>query len=216
MVQPSILITGFGPFPGAPENPSAWLVERLASTGISELHAEVLPAEWEPVTRFANRFHETLQPRVMIHFGLSQRARGFRLEQSAHNRIVPRADATDAFPSSRLIRSEGHDRLDSSFPAKRLAAHLRHNRLPVASSRSAGRYLCNFLYYLSLDWAARQTSPCHVLFVHIPPEETQGGPLRRTELLRGGESILRFALDVAANAASTSKLRATAAHVARA
>ena len=51
--------------------------------------------------------------------------------------------------------------------------------IPAAPSRSAGRYLCNFLYYLSLDWATRQEQSPAVLFVHIPPFTAHGGPLAR-------------------------------------
>ena len=140
------------------------------------------------------RLHETLQPHVTIHFGLSQRARGFRIERSAHNRAGPRADAAGALPSSRVICPSGPARLDTSLPASALAAHLKQRGIDAAPSRSAGRYLCNFLYYLSLDWAARQDGARTVLFVHMPPGASDGGPLSETELLDGADAILRFAL----------------------
>jgi pyroglutamyl-peptidase len=200
MVQ-KVLLTGFGPFPGVPENPSAWLAATLASSPLARwpeisLHAEVLPTEWAAVSARAPRLFETLRPRLMLHFGLSRRARGFRIERSAHNRIVARADAADALPEHGSIIPAGHDRLDSPFPTNRLAAHLRQNGIAAAASRSAGRYLCNLLYYLSLDWARRQPMPCHAVFVHVPLAATQGGPLHQAELLRGAEAALNFALAV--------------------
>jgi pyroglutamyl-peptidase len=192
-----VLITGFGPFPGAPVNPSAWLAgalpERLAVVA-GELHTRVLPTEWEAVEGLARHLHETIQPHVTIHFGLNQTAKGFRIERSAHNRASPRADASGGLPRDRIILAQGPERLDTSLPASALSAHLRQRGIPAVSSCSAGRYLCNFLYYLSLDRAARQASAPAVLFVHIPPPASHGGLLSEAALLDGAEAILRFAL----------------------
>ena len=201
MVKTKVLLTGFGPFPGAPENPSAWLAETLASSALARrrevsLDAEILPTEWAAVSARAPRLLETLKPQLMLHFGLSPPASSFRIERSAHNRILPRADAAGALPGRGSIIPAGRDRLDSLFPTDRLAAHLRQNGIAAAASRSAGRYLCNFLYYLSLDWARRQPTPCHAVFVHIPLAAPQGGPLHHDELLRGAEAALAFALAV--------------------
>ena len=64
--------------------------------------------------------------------------------------------------------------------------------LPAVTSRSAGRYLCNFLYYHSLAWARGQTETPLVLFVHIPP--LPAGRFREQTLLDGAREILRFVL----------------------
>lgn len=54
--------------------------------------------------------------------------------------------------------------------AAQLAGQQGHN---VAVSRDAGRFVCNFTYYLSLlhSQTARQLrrAPLHALFVHVPP-----------------------------------------------
>ncbi|MGH6867088.1 MAG: hypothetical protein ACREDO_13215 [Methyloceanibacter sp.] len=192
-----VLLTGFGPFPGVAENPSAWLAEALAARSSSldcELRALVLPAEWGAVTALTPRLYEKLQPHVMIHFGVSQRATAFRIERSAHNRILPRADARGALPERRAIAQEGSRRLDTSLPTRALGAYLRAEGLAASASPSCGRYLCNFLYYRSLDWAARQADPPLVLFVHMPPRAAQDGPLDDATLLNGAEATLRFVL----------------------
>jgi len=202
MARPRVLLTGFGPFPGAEVNTSAWLVETLAAQTLPaeldcEIHARVLPTEWESVAALAPHLYEELQPHVMIHFGLHARARAFRLERSAHNRAAPRADAKGALPGSRVILPQRPDRLDTTLPASRLAAQLKERGLAAVSSRSAGRYLCNFLYYRSLEWAARQPSPSLVLFVHIPHAAAQGGPLSEARLLHGAQETLRLVLNFA-------------------
>lgn len=198
-----VLLTGFGPFPGASVNPSAWLAEALPGrlAGLAaELRWCVLPTEWEAVANITQILHTTLQPHVTIHFGLSQSAREFRIEQSAYNRTSPRADAAGALPRSCSILAHGRARLDARLPATALSAHLRKRGIPALPSRSAGRYLCNFLYYLSLAWADRQAETPAVLFVHIPPYASHGGPLDETVLLDGAEAVLRFALRFAGQA----------------
>jgi len=136
--------------------------------------------------------HETLQPHVMIHFGLSECSKTFRIERSAHNRTAPRHDAKGALPSSALVLAQRPDRLDTRLPAAVLAAHLRAQGLAATTSHSAGSYLCNFLYYLSLEWGSRQESPPIVLFVHIPQTSAQDGPFSEAQLLRGAQELLRL------------------------
>ncbi|MGB8709618.1 MAG: pyroglutamyl-peptidase I, partial [Methyloceanibacter sp.] len=90
MARPRVLLTGFGPFPGAAENSSAWLVEELAGDRQSshlgcDLHAEVLPTEWAEVARLGPGLVQHHRPRLTLHLGLHKRAQGFRIERSAHN-----------------------------------------------------------------------------------------------------------------------------------
>lgn len=196
MAWPRVLVTGFGPFPGVAENPSAWLAETLAAEPPrldAEFHARVVPTAWQ-AAELMPQLYDSLQPHVMIHFGVSERANAFRIERSAHNRAALRADASQALPAGRVIHAEGPDRLDTELPAGRLAAHLRTSGLPAVTSRSAGSYLCNFLYYHSLDWARRQPEPRLALFVHVPPLSGQGGTFSAEDLLRGAHETVRFVL----------------------
>jgi pyroglutamyl-peptidase len=196
MAQSRVLITGFGPFPGFPDNPSSWLVETLAererASGVA-LDARILPTVWEDVALIP-RLYRSLQPRAMIHFGVSERAQAFHIEASAHNRVTPRADHRGATPKARMIREGGPSRIDTFFPAAGLAAHLRQSGIAARTSRSAGAYLCNFLYYHSLEWALRQRTLSLVVFVHIPPWTRKRGSQSREALLHGGTEILRFIL----------------------
>jgi len=199
MACPRLLLTGFGPFPGAAENPSAWLVEALAARHCSHrlgchLHAEVLPTEWAEVATHGPILAHQHQPRLILHLGLNQRAKGLRIERSARNLIDLREDARGVVPKTSTILDRGLSKLDTGVPTSRLAKHLRTQGLPAIASRSAGTYLCNYLYYLSLDWARRQEAPCDICFVHLPPGQHQGGPLSEAELLRGAELVVDYLL----------------------
>jgi pyroglutamyl-peptidase len=206
MAKLRVLLTGFGPFPGVAKNPSAWLAETLAGKGsplACDLHAQVLPTEWEAVAALAPRLHESLQPHVMIHFGVSPRATSVRIERSAHNRAAARADAIGRLPAGLTISRQGADRLDTGLPVTSLAAQLRAQGIAATASRSCGRYLCNFLYYRSLEWAHRQERASLALFVHIPPGPRQGGPFSETQLVHAAQETLHFVLAFAAEHEAT-------------
>src|SRR5262245_57222662 len=117
MAQPRVLITGFGPFPGFADDPSAWLAETLAGQGGASgvaLDARILPTMWEDVA-LIRRLYRSLQPDAMIHFGVSERAKAFHIEASAHNRVRRRADQRGAMPKGRTIREGGPSRIDTLF-----------------------------------------------------------------------------------------------------
>jgi len=195
MARPRVLLTGFGPFPGVAENPSGWLAETLAAgepAHDAELHGHVLPTEWDAVAALAPNLHASLQPRVMIHFGVSERARSLRIERSAHNQAAHRHDARGRLPVAPAISPAGAARLDTGLPVAEIAAHLRAQGFAASASPSCGRYLCNFLYYRSLEWAKAQG--CDALFVHVPLTHAQGGPFADDALLDAAQETVAFVL----------------------
>jgi pyroglutamyl-peptidase len=191
MAQSPVLITGFGPFPGVPDNVSGRLAEMLAGAQSRHAHVHILPTEWETVAMRAPSLLDRLKPRAVLHFGVNMRARGFRIERAAHNVAAAREDASGALRSDAEIVAGGCPRIESTVPALRLARLLRAQGLPANASGSAGSYICNFLYYLSLDWASRQEAVCDVCFVHVPPATA----LTEAELLRGARLILGYLQD---------------------
>lgn len=198
MAAPRVLLTGFGPFPGVPDNPSGWLAETLVrSLGASArqdvtLSHAVLPTEWEAMATHVPRLHEALRPHLMIHFGVSCSATGLRLERAAHNRTEPRLDAGGSLPPCSEVSKQGQARLETSLPVKAMAAQLRAQGHEARVSNSCGRYLCNDLYYRSLRWA--DAAGFDVLFVHVPLIRAQGGLFEEEALLRAGQTTVHLAL----------------------
>ncbi len=153
--RPVFLLTGFGPFPGAPRNASSMLIEALARAAPRRLpgfavHAETLPTEWHAGPQLLATLLERLEPAVVLHFGVSHRARGFVVETRARNLRHDMVDACGEAPESPCVVSEGPAELPAMLPTGLIFERLRRKGLPVQLSRDAGGYLCNAILYHSL------------------------------------------------------------------
>ena len=190
-----VLITGFGPFPGAPFNPSARLAAALARRRRPALTA---------VTRSTHVFETTYAsvdrdlpvllkqtPDIVLMFGLAGRARELCIEARARNAVsLLFPDASGRQPPQRVIARGEPPALRGSAPLARLLGAVRGARVSVRLSRDAGNYLCNYAYWRALE----RTRGGRVLvqFVHIPP-------LRSSPKLRkGGDPGITFPRLVAA------------------
>ena len=180
--RPVILVTGFGPFPGAPRNASSLLADALAKAAVRRLpgftvHAETLPTEWHAGPARLAELLAALDPVVTIHFGVSHRARGFVVETRAHNARQNSLDACGAAPGSLCVADDGPDVLSATLPTGLISERLRRRGLPVQLSRDAGGYLCNAVLYHSLDTARRSGQTGRGPrrgFIHIPDRLVTG------------------------------------------
>jgi pyroglutamyl-peptidase len=174
--RPVILITGFGPFPGAPRNASSLLAEAVAEAARGGLpgfavHAETLPTEWYAGPSRLAALLDDMQPALALHFGVSRRATGFVVETRARNTTQCLADACGEAPALPRLSEAGPDELGVTLPTSQIVERLRRMRLPVQLSRDAGGYLCNALLYHSLDHARRRAEKGlgpRRGFIHIP------------------------------------------------
>lgn len=171
--RPSILITGFGPFPAVPENATSVLVPRLALMAARRfrshsVHAEILPTAWSAGPQTAIELIDALQPDVALHFGVSSRARGFEIEAYGRNRRCGSADATGEAHSAGCVVDGAPEHLATNLPAARIVTRLRRLGIPAHLSRDAGTYLCNALLYHSLHAVQRSRRPICNGFIHIP------------------------------------------------
>src|SRR5712691_5718313 len=108
----TILITGFGPFPGAPHNPTGPLVRELARrrhpafAGVRRV-AHVFRTSYEAVDRELPILLAREKPDALVMFGLAPRASHIRIETRARNVInlmVPDAEGR-RLPASVIARA---------------------------------------------------------------------------------------------------------------
>ena len=190
---PRILITGFGPFPGAPVNPTAAMIEALAADpaaldGVGDIRTEILAVEYDTVPERLAGIAAGFAPDIAIHFGLSARAEGFTLERLARNEIAAdRLDNSGAQPHAACI-VEGGEGHPSTLPLDAIAVALSEAGLPHSWSDNAGGYLCNYVFYLSRSPHFAEYAPEMSGFVHVPPLAGEGAPanaMRLDDLVAG-------------------------------
>ncbi len=182
----TVLVTGFGPFPGVEDNPTAWLAEQLDGERVGgvPVAARVLPVSFARGPALAAELEVALAPAAVVHLGVSSTARAITVEARAVNRIDARTHDVDGVQPLGACVAPGALDAVLQAPAGRVAgvlAALRGAGVPAERSEDAGRYVCNALYYHSLA-AAR--SPA--LFVHVPPDgshDRSGRPWSRSRLL---------------------------------
>ena len=181
----TVLITGFGPFPGVPVNATMRLLPELGRVAPKlfpdvRFVLEVLPTEWAAGPRRLERLLADVAPDLALHFGVSSRARGFEIEARARNVCTQAPDAAGALPVGTAIRDGGAEFMAASLPVQHIVARLRRRGIPAFVSRDAGGYLCNATLYHSLG-CAREAPGRRVGFIHIPAAlgRTGGGNRRR-------------------------------------
>jgi pyroglutamyl-peptidase len=193
-----VLLTGFGPFPGPPFNPSAVLIKALARRRRPALAAidrttHVFATTYAAVDGdLPKLFAEN--PDIVLMFGLAGRRRHLRIETRARNAVsVLFPDASGHRPKQSVIVLGGPPWLKGRAPCARLVGAVRTTAVPARLSRDAGRYLCNYAYWRALE-RARGGGPL-VQFVHIPPISRNPRPARRS---RQPSPSLRQLVDAAA------------------
>jgi pyroglutamyl-peptidase len=181
----TVLITGFGPFPGVPVNATMRLVPELAQAAARQfpgvrIATEVLATEWAAAPLRLEALLGEVAPDLVLHFGVSPRARGFEVEARARNVCTQAPDAAGIMPPGAAIRDGGAEFMFASLPVQHIVARLRRRGIPAFVSRDAGGYLCNATLYHSLR-DARAAPGRRVGFVHIPAVlgRTGGGSGRR-------------------------------------
>jgi pyroglutamyl-peptidase len=207
----TILLTGFGPFPGAPFNPTGALVEHLArwrhpALANARRVAHVFATSYEAVDREFPALVARERPDVVLMFGLAARSRSVRIETRARNVIMRQVkDVNGAIPVSARIVSGPVAIRPLRSPAGRFLAAARAAGVRARLSRDAGTYLCNYLCWRASEAAAQASGPRLVAFIHVPKvreahrlrSRHTHAPITGANLAHAGEVILLAALETA-------------------
>lgn len=180
-----VLLTGFGPFNGVPDNPTEKLVKimqasdgrdldaRLSDGTITLACCKVLEVSVAAVDLFFESLEiegedDPLQPIILLHLGVQYDADSFRVERFAYNEShfrVPDQRGFQATAAKVCRDGELGCPAESRFPVESLVSELQACGHNVQASCDPGRFLCNYIYFRSL----RRFK--NVLFLHVPPEE---------------------------------------------
>ncbi|MEH2535697.1 pyroglutamyl-peptidase [Bradyrhizobium sp. AZCC 1588] len=208
-----ILITGFGPFPGAPYNPTQPLVARLtrlrrpAFAGV-ELSSHIFPVTYKAVDHELPLALQQHRPHALLMFGLASRTSHLRIETRARNAVTmlwPDAAQTRARKGS---IADGADAQRFGPHTAKLLRAARTTGLDARASRDAGSYLCNYLSWRAIEAVDAGNGPRLAAFIHIPPLARSGTVKRKgfpritlEELVDAGEAMLIETVRLARQAA---------------
>ena len=198
-----ILITGFGPFPGAPYNPTQPLVARLTrlrrpAFSEVELSGHIFPVTYKAVDRELPELLARKRPQALLMFGLASRTSHVRIETRARNAVTmlwPDADHTRVRKGS--IAGSADAMMFGAHTAKLLRA-ADSTGIDARASRDAGSYLCNYLSWRAIESTCSDNGPALAAFVHIPllargAESRRKGTAQRVtleQLVDAGEAML--------------------------
>lgn len=195
-----ILITGFGPFPGAPFNPTMPLVNRLALLRRPALDdvaiaTHIFRVAYETVDRELPQLLSMHRPHALLMFGLATRTPWLRVETRARNA------ATAIWPDLAGMRMNKRS-IAGMADARAFGPHVfrllraaRATGIDARASRDAGSYLCNYLCWRAIEAARYQAGPRPAAFIHVPPLKRDGsahvpGGITLDQLVDAGEAML--------------------------
>jgi pyroglutamyl-peptidase len=213
-----ILVTGFGPFPGAPYNPTAPLVARLLRLrrpALSDVEriGHIFPVTYQAVDRELPQLLSAHRPHALLMFGLASRTPYLRVETRARNAVTmlwPDADHARVRKGS----IDGNADAQTFGPhAPRLLRAAAETGIDARLSRDAGSYLCNYLSWRAIEATCQGNGPRLAAFVHVPLPARGSGSLRKgaahcvtlEELVEAGEAMLLEMLKLTCHASRAAR-----------
>lgn len=183
----TILVTGFGPFPGAPHNPTEALVKRLgrepAPRG-TRVVRHLFRTSYSAVDRELPALLRRYRPDALLMFGLATQTAHLRIEICARNILAPLADADGIVPDMRPIAPRRQATLRLPTPGHQLLAAACAAHVKAALSSDAGGYLCNYLCWQAAMAARLPHGPHLAAFIHVPAGQNP------VDLARAGRRFL--------------------------
>jgi pyroglutamyl-peptidase len=212
-----VLITGFGPFPGAPYNPTQPLVARLMrlrrpALADVELASHIFPVTYRAVDQELPKILVKVRPHAVLMFGLAARTAHLRVETRARNAVTmlwPDAAQTQVRKGS---IAPGPDAMMFGPHTAKLLRAARATGIDARPSRDAGAYLCNYLSWRAIEAVATDAHLQLAAFVHIPllargstSWRKGAGRITMEELVDAGEAMLMEMVKQARQAAAASR-----------
>lgn len=195
-----ILITGFGPFPGAPFNPTPALVDRLVKLrrpAFDEVVriGHVFNVSYRAVDRDLPALLAQHRLDALLMFGLAASTRHVRIETRARNAITTLWPDADQVTLRRGSIAPGEDARRFGPHCEKLLRAARTTGLDARASRDAGRYLCNYLCWRGIEATQAPDGPRLAAFVHVPLISRDGtawpgSRITAEHLVDAGEAML--------------------------
>ncbi|ASD64625.1 pyroglutamyl-peptidase I [Bdellovibrio bacteriovorus] len=177
-----ILLTGFEPFLGEPVNPSQILLENIKRdlTFNDQVHTLLLPVSFAKAPRLVAAAMAMQDYDCVLMLGQAGGRKNICLERVGLNwNETEKPDEDGSTPVRGTISSQAPPALFTTAPVEQWMQILKEHQIPVEISLSAGGYVCNNVYFKTLQvlGSSPETEAC---FIHVPylPEQAEGKPDR--------------------------------------
>lgn len=189
-----ILLTGFGPFPGAPFNPTMPLVKRLSelrrpALDNVDISSHIFHVTYNTVDRELPELIAERRPHAVLMFGLAGRTSYLRVETRARNAVTTTFPDADRNVARKGTIVAGAAAIPFGPHTERLLRAALATGIDARPSRDAGSYLCNYLSWRAIEATRAAEGPRLASFIHIPPLPRAG-----TALPQGSSRITLEAL----------------------
>ena len=185
-----ILLTGFEPYGGCPENSSWAVAGEVAARGFLGVVVELLPVSFGRVGGCLREMVERHAPDVVIMMGQSGGSSMVKIERVALNIMdAVIADNDGYLPCEEPIVPNGPAAYFTQLPIKALCRAVEKRGVAMKISNSCGLYVCNRLYYEALALCGERTQ-MKALFVHLPFFEGQSSVMPGKATMPLGEMVM--------------------------
>lgn len=171
MAAPNILVTGFGPFPGAVRNPSTRLALFLSRsrriTRSATVKAAIIPTAYEGLSSALARLLDAEQPDAVLMLGLAGSTPYLRIETRAANQVSSLYPDATRRKTDRMLIAGAPGILPVRAPVRSLLQAARSTGVEARLSNDAGSYICNAALFHALH-RTRAKPALPIAFVHIP------------------------------------------------
>ena len=191
-----ILLTGFEPFGDLEVNPSQVILEKISDRqtlcNIHEINTVTLPVSFDSAGSVIKRSIQEFKPDIILSLGLSETSDSITLERKAINlkqNIEPQ-NARNKGP--KLILLGCPISYKSTLPLERIYRLLKDRKIPVILSDNAGRYVCNYVFYLACHQIKLLENSGKAGFIHVP--------LMSEQILESNPNVPSLPLNLMVNA----------------
>ncbi len=160
-----ILLTAFEPFGEIENNSSLEVIKRVKEVENTKIIKKVLKVDYN-LSNFENLLDEDVD--ILLLCGQASRSCKIALEQVAINFMYSKQN--DNAGNKKLgekIYLDGPDAYFNTIDATNLVLKL-EDKYPLILSLSAGAYICNLSYYVSLYQCNKQNLKTKIGFIHFP------------------------------------------------
>jgi pyroglutamyl-peptidase len=166
-----VLVTAFGPFNGRKENASSLALHELKNA-FPKIRTRILPVDAVIAPARLKQAIRLIRPDCLIMLGEAGESQKIRLETTAWNELdfrIPDIAGRQYRPQP--IRPGSAASRSSTLPLGEIHALLSEKGHEISYSDDPGRYLCNLLFYMALDYLEQHSTSIPAGFIHLPLEQ---------------------------------------------